>query len=226
MSTEDDLTERDKAVLGHIPDKSTPATVSRSETSDEAEGACEHEERFQKLESAVDMLQEELAKTRKELAEERQAKRELVQKINQLNDAVEGNHDLVGATNLEKYAQMTDEEKAELLPSSQQRAVEIYESWDDLAWKANGQKLLETQARANAKNNPSKIKYRLEKHFDQSLQANEIYRAMKAVAKLSGGEESTDKNGRTHITGGEFEYHVYPKADNSGTRRVLKRGGR
>ena len=52
-----------------------------------------------------------------------------------------------------------------------------------------------------------------------------MYRALKAVARLSGGEEDTDTNGRTHITGGAFEYHVLPTADGVKTRSVLERVG-
>lgn len=223
MSTEDELTERDKAVLGYTPDENPGTTTSRSEDDAEGESSCSHEDRFQQLEDAVESLQNELAETRRDLAQERKQKRDLVQMVNNLQEQIEGDASLTGSTTLEKYTEIDEEDREELLSTSERRAVSIYENWDELAWTTQHKNLMETQARANAKNQPSKIKYRLEKHFDTSLQANEIYRAMKAVARLSGGEESTDTDGRTHVTGGDFEYHVLPTADNSRTRRVLER---
>jgi len=177
------------------------------------------------LESLVESLQADIAGLEADLKAEREQKRELVQAVNRLQDAVEGRDELVGVSTLEKYASMDAADREELLSTSERRAVSIYRHWDELAWVANGKELLETQARANAKHNPSKLRYRLNKHFDESLQATEIYRALKAVARLSGGEEETDTNGRTHITGGDYEYHVLPTADGAKTRRVLERVG-
>lgn len=225
MSTEDELTERDKAVLGYTPDENPGTAATHSENGAESNPSCDHEERFQQLESTVETLQNELAETRRDLAQERKQKRELIQMVNNLQEQIEGDASLTGSTTLEKYTEIDEDDREELLSTSERRAVDIYENWDELAWTTQQKNLMETQARANAKNQPSKIKYRLEKHFDRSLQANEIYRAMKAVARLSGGEESTDTNGRTHVSGGDFEFHVLPTADNSGTRRVLERVG-
>jgi len=177
------------------------------------------------LESLVESMQAEIAQLEADLEAEREHKRKLVQAVNRLQDAVEGRDGMVGVSTLQKYASMDEGDREELLSTSERRAVSIYRHWDDLAWVANGKELLETQARANAKNNPSKLRYRLNKHFGESLQSNEMYRAMKAVARLSGGDEETDTNGRTHITGGDFEYHVLPTADGSKTRRVLERVG-
>lgn len=220
MSTDDPLTQRDEAVLDYQPEQAPEIDSTATETT---ETECDHEQRFAQLEDAINTLQADLTETREQLQKEREEKRNLVAKINQLESQIEGNHEMVGSTNLEKYSQMTEEEREELLPTSKRRAVEIYEHWDELAWTASGNELLETKARANAKNQPSKIKYRLENYFDEDLAWNEVYRTMKAVAKLSGGEEHTDGQNRLHITGGDFEFHVVPTADNSETRRVLKK---
>ena len=211
MSQEERLSERDKLVF--------EAASSNGESTDSGDEVAA---RVDALENLVESVQDDIASLQAELQQEREQKRELVQTVNRLQDAVEGRDSLLGASTLKKYASMDDADREELLSTSEQRAVSIYRHWDELAWMANGKELLETQARANAKNNPSKAKYRLEKHFDESLQANEIYRALKAVARLSGGEEETDSNARTHITGGAFEYHVLPTVDGSQTRRVLE----
>lgn len=227
MSADECLTDRDKAVLNQQPDES-PAKIERIENG--SEDADENiEARLGMLESAIEQLQDELEETRHQLAQERQEKYQLAQRVDDLERTLGDGHVPTDATMLEKYSKMPQDERENLLPSSKLRAVAIYENWDDLAWVAGGERLMETKARANAKNQPSKIKYRLENFFDQDLAWNEIYRAMKAVAKLSGQddevEEHTDAQNRLHITGGRFEYHVVPTADNSGTRRVLKEVG-
>jgi len=210
MSQREELSDRDELVL---------AAAVEAGNDDDLAG------RVATLESLVESMRAGIAQLEADLKNEREHKRELVQAVNRLQDEVEGRDELIGASTLEKYASMDAADREELLSTSEQRAVSIYRHWDDLAWVANGKELLETQARANAKNNPSKLRYRLNKHFDESLQANEIYRALKAVARLSGGEEDTDTNGRTHITGGGFEYHVLPTADGTKTRRILERVG-
>ncbi|PSQ43774.1 hypothetical protein BRD07_01250 [Halobacteriales archaeon QS_9_68_42] len=208
MSQHEELSDRDEAVL--------EATV---ESGDDADLAG----RVAALESLVESLQADIAGLEADLEAGREHKRGLARTVNRLQDAVEGRDELVGASTLEKYASMDKADREKLLSTSERRAVSIYQNWDELAWMANGKELLETQARANAEHNPSKLRYRLNKHFDESLQATEIYRALKAVARLLGGDEETDTNGRTHVTGGAFEYHVLPTADGTKTRRVLER---
>jgi len=210
MSQRGDLSDRDEQVL---------AAAVEAGNDDDLAG------RVAALESLVESLQADIADLEADLTAEREHKRELVQAVNRLQDAVEDRDELVGASTLQKYASMDAADREELLSTSERRAVSIYRHWEELAWVANGKELLETQARANAKNNPSKLRYRLNKHFGESLQSNEMYRALKAVARLSGGEEDTDTNGRTHVTGGAYEYHVLPTADGTKTRRVLERVG-
>ena len=210
MSQHGELSDRDKLVL--------EAVVEPGDDEDLAG-------RVDALESIVESLQADIVQLEADLEAEREHKRKLVRALNRLQGAVEGRDELVGASTLQKYASMGEADREELLSTSERRAVSIYRHWDELAWVANGKELLETQARANAKHNPSKLRYRLNKHFDESLQSTEIYRALKAVARLSGGGEDTDTNGRTHITGGDFAYHVLPTADGSKTRRVLERVG-
>ena len=199
MSQNERLSERDKLVF--------EAASSSGESSDLSEQVAA---RVDALESVVESMQDDIASLQAEIQKEREQKRELVQTVDRLQDAVERRDDLTGASTLEKYASMDEADRRGLLSTSEQRAVSIYQSWDGLAWVASEKELLETQARANVKNNPSKMKYRVEKHFNELLRVNDIYRALKAVARLSGGEEETDRNGRTHITGGDFEYHIIP----------------
>lgn len=214
MSTEETLTEREEAVLGQTTQQSDESSQRPTGDTDALRAATTSHER---------PLHADVEDLREELEQERETKRELVRLVNSLQAKVDGDASISGQTTLEKYSSMTPEDRDELLSTSEWRAVEIHDHWDDLAWTTQTKNLMETQARANAKNQPSKIKYRLEKHFDTDLQANEIYRAMKAVARLSGGEASTDTNGRTHITGGTYEFHVLSTTDGSGTRRVLER---
>jgi hypothetical protein len=211
LSQPEELSDRDEQVLA--------AAVESGNDDDDLAG------RVAALESLVESMQADIAQLEADLEVEREHKRELVQAFNRLQGAVEGRDELVGASTLQKYASMDAADRESLLSTSEQRAVSIFRHWDDLAWVANGKELLETQARANAKHNPSRLRYRLNKHFGESLQSNEMYRALKAVARLSGGDEETDTNGRTHITGGEFAYHVLPTADGTKTRRVLERVG-
>jgi len=209
MSQREELSDRDEHVLAAAVESGNDDVAARVAA----------------LESLVESMQADIADLEADLEAEREQKRELVQAFNRLQRAVEGRDGMVGASTLQKYASMDAADREELLSTSERRAVSIYRHWDELAWVANGKQLLETQARANAKNNPSKLRYRLKKHFGESLQATEMYRALKAVARLSGGDEDTDTNGRTHVTGGDYEYHVLPTADGSKTRRVLERVG-
>jgi hypothetical protein len=208
VSHSEELSDRDELVLAE--------TVEPGDDDDLAD-------RVAALESLVESMQADIARLEAALDAEREDTRNLVQMVNRLQDAVEDRDKLVGASTLEKYASMDKADRESLLSTSEQRAVSIYRHWDDLAWVAQGHEVIETQARASATGKQSKAKFRLEKHFDESLQSTELYRALKAVARLSGGEASTDEYNHERITGGDFEYrHVYKRSGN-GTRRVLER---
>jgi hypothetical protein len=204
----DELSDRDELVL-----------EAASEDGDDDDLV----DRVAALESLVESMQADIERLEADLNAEREQKRELVQLINRLQGAVEGRDELVGASTLEKYASMDEADRERLLSTSEQRAVSIYRHWDDLAWVANGHEIIETQARATKKGKQSRAKYRLEKHFDESLHSNELYRALKAVARLSGGEASTDEYNHERISGGDFEFRHEYKRTGQGTRRILER---
>lgn len=207
MSHSEELSERDELVLDEASE----------------DGDDDLADRVAALESLMESMQADIERLEADLKSEHEHKRELIQLVNRLQAAVEDRDELVGASTLEKYASMDKADREELLSTSEQRAVSIYRHWDELAWVAQGHEVIETQLRANATGKQSRAKYRLEKHFDESLQSNELYRAMKAVARLSGGEASTDEYNHERITGGDFEYRHVNKRSGDGTQRVLER---
>lgn len=220
MSADEALTEEDKALERYF-DSQHQDTEADDETANLAAQRAA-------ITSHDRPVERRLRDAEQQLDAQRDLIQQLVQSVNRLQDTVEGGRGPVGQTTLEKYSTMTPDDRREVLPRSEQRAVTIYEHWDDIAWKTGEafdtpRRVIETGSVANVKHSPSKAKYRLEQVFDEELAWNEIYRALKAVAKLSGGEESVDDAGRTHITGGTFEYHVQRTGDNSDTRRVLER---
>ena len=223
MSTDKHLTSKDMAALEAASTNGRGSQSSESTDVDALRSAILHTGRG---ESDGPDIRAELDEVKTQLEQERRFKKRLVAKVNRIEDAIENDGNLaVGRTTLEKFSSMSEDDREELLGPSDRRAVEIYEHWDELAWTAGhmgSERLMETKARANAKHQPAKIKYRLEQHFDESLAWNEIYRVMKAVARLSGGEEETGEYGRTKILGGDFEYEETTTADGSDTRRVLK----
>ncbi|MUV87050.1 hypothetical protein GJ631_10835 [Natronomonas sp. CBA1123] len=227
MSANEDLSDHEAAVLSYTPEQENgdgDAVADDRDSEEPVEDCDDTEDRIDALEDAVASLRNDLDETRRELAEERQQKQDLVQMVNELQRAVESDGSLDGTTTLEKYTNMTQQEREDLLSTSKRRAVEVYLHWDELAWDVNGTTMMETKARVNAKNQPSQIKYRLEQHFGEDLAWNEVYRLMKAMAKLSGGEERTNDENYTHIEGGDFEYHMESVRSTATdeTRRLLK----
>lgn len=125
------------------------------------------------------------------------------------------------SSTLEKYAGIPKDQRDNLLGATDRRAVVIYEHWDDIAEMTAKGWALSTRRSSMKKNAPSKIKTELNKILDEDLAWTQIYRAMKAVAELSGSEKSTDNAGRVHFTGGKFEYHERMTPDNEDTYKVL-----
>ena len=236
------VSDEDEAVLDYVaPENPASDSVSDVKKNGHQPATDVDDERINAVEQAVATMQEqladmqeqlsttkrELAETRQELGEERQAKKELVGKLNQLEEAVEGDVTAVGSSTLEKYSTMPEDVREDVLGTTDQRAIKIYNHWDEISWRnAENEWFVDTKSKLTTKNQPSKLKHALKGVLQEDLQWNEVYRAMKAVAKLSGGEEHTDQYGRTHITGGDFEYHVVTTADNSDTRKVLKQVSR
>lgn len=156
-------------------------------------------------------------------AEFEQFKREMVAKVNELQAAVDG-QSVVGDTELQQYATAPDDIRAGL-STNKERAVRLYENWHEIAWKQQeahgGRYFIDTKTPSMKKNHPSKLRHELETRWDENLHSPDIYRTMKQLAKMSGSEESVDEYGRVHITGGEYEYHERPTADNKSIRRLV-----
>ena len=133
------------------------------------------------------------------------------------------------------YSQMPPEEREDELTTSELIAVTIHERWSDLAWTLGGgrnfagdsaeQRIgVDTRTKANAKHNPSKLKHRLKTTMDRDLRSQEVYRALKKLAKLSGGREYTkDQGSRVEIIGGIYRYEERSTVDGQAMRRVLWR---
>ena len=184
---------------------------------------------------------------REELEEERQRRRELEEKVDSmhgtLKDLVSTVNELQGRvdgddptnprtsthyndrTLLEKYASMSDEEREETLGPTTQRAVEIFQNWED--WRdttPNGQ-VISTKMRRGRYDRLA-LKVDLQNAREKELHNAEVYRAMKEVARLSVTDNDeveavTDTSGREHITGGAFEFHEKPNPDNSSDYKIL-----
>jgi len=134
------------------------------------------------------------------------------------------------------YSKIPEDEREKHLGTSDHIAVTLHDYWDDIAWSMGGARDqisgeltdrrigVDTKTKANAKYNPSRLRHRLMQRLDRDFQANEIYRGMEALAKLSGGEEHVDEvASRVHITGGLYEYHQKATADGKDVKRVLWR---
>jgi hypothetical protein len=208
MSAEESMTDRDEQVMELLNDGEA-APPSQTDDPDE-------------LRETIHELAGELESTKEDL---RQYKTETNRRLNAIEQQLDGDVSTAGSTTLEQYASMPEDVREETLGPTDNRAVTLYLEWDNIAWKGpydDAEWCVDTKAKANQKNNPSRLKVNLERATNESLDWKEVYRAMKAVAKLSGGDEETDQYGRTHIVGGDFEYHQLPTADNSGAKRVLK----
>lgn len=148
------------------------------------------------------------------------------QRMDDLWNSLKGTDELTVAVDddsstLEKYADIPENQRENLLGTTDCRAVVIYEHWDDIAEKTTKGWALSTRRSSTKKNAPSKIKTELNKILEDDLAWTQIYRAMKAVAELSGSDQSTDDVGRIHLTGGDFEFHERVTPDNEDTYKVL-----
>lgn len=159
-------------------------------------------------------------------------------RLQQLEAAIE---DATAATDeadgppLIHYAAIPEHEREDALTTSQYIAVTIHENWDDIAWTLGGgsnytgetgpqRRGVDTKTKANAKYNPSRLRHRLKQHLDREVAWNEVYRALKQLAELSGGEERVDEStGRVHVLGGMYQYEHRATANGSDTKRVCWR---
>lgn len=157
--------------------------------------------------------------TREEFEDLQQTVKRLVRMVNNLQS-----EELDGLTTLEKYTRMYEAGETDPLSASDERAVQIHRHWGSLAVRlANGHLGVSTRTKSGKKHGPSQLKVDLELLSGEELQSNQIYRAMKRVAELSGGSAEPDQYGRTKIVGGVYEYHVRTSPDNTDheTYRVL-----
>lgn len=206
MSTDDPLTERDQKLIENMGQQ-----VEQAEEPEEYEAVCgELTGRFEALLRELRTFQGDV-KGRLSALEDGQGDAKA--------EAAEAPHTLA------KYAAMPESERGSLLSASQRRAVEIYENWDDLAEAVQAGYAISTHRSSTKKHGGSQVKSDLNTLFDVELEWPQIYRAMKAVAKLSGGTEVSDSYGRVHVQGGVFEYHEKPTPDAQSTYKVLVEAG-
>lgn len=190
-------------------------------------------ERNRLLEEKVEDQEAEIQDLRDELTGVKQT---LFSEINDLKARLDGqdptdpraNNYYEDLTILEKYAEMTQEEREELLSgnTSKLRAVMIFENWRSWAKRVDAGWLINTN-HTRGSYGKSGIKIDLEEETGEDLQSNEVYRAMRMVAKLSAKDTDdvevlTDSYGRKHITGGAFEYHEKVNPDADGQNRKFK----
>lgn len=210
MSVEDILTEDDRALLDHL-----------DEEIDDADDVAEVKE-------VAREIREKFARHR---AEFRQFQAKTERRLDALEQRQSDTAD-EDAPELVRYAQFSEEQREDVLTTRQRIAVTLYEEWNEIAWTLGGgsnyagtknnQRIgVDTKTTANAKYNPGKLKHELRRSLGEDLDSNQVYRGMKALADLSGGEEYVDEDGRLHITGGWFVYHEKPTADGNDTKRVV-----
>ncbi|NHX37848.1 MULTISPECIES: hypothetical protein [Halolamina] len=214
MSSEGVLTEDDEALLDHL----------------EKEG--DDDLTVEEVESHVKDLRGDFRELR---AQFRKFRRSVDDRLDQLEEGAQQPREGDDQTPLEVYLQMDEEDREDELSTSQSIAVTMHEQWADIAWKLGGgsnyageeneqRTGVDTKSKANAKYNPSRLKHRLKKELGWDPASNEVYRGMKALAKISGGEEVVDaSSGRVHVRGGQYEYREMATADGADTKRVLWR---
>lgn len=215
----DGLTDRDREVLDQLDTEGEPAPSAQEQIE-----ALRKEN--QELEAEVQDLRDELTATKKTV----------FSKLNELQDKVDGqdptdprsNNYYENLTILEKYERMSEGERQDLLSGSpsKRRAVLIFQNWADWSRTVEAGELISTN-HTRGKYGKTAISVDLQTATGEDLQANEVYRAMKAVAKLSVQdtdeiEAVTDQYGREHVTGGAFEYHEKVNPDASGQKRKFK----
>lgn len=163
--------------------------------------------------------------------------RRLTNRLDDLEADVENTADDNGPDGppLVHYAQIDPSDREDALDTSERIAVTMHEHWDDIAWTLGGgsnysnrrskQRIgVDTKTAANAKYNPSKLRHRLKRLLDRDPEWNEIYRGLKQLAVLSGGEEHIDDGtGRAYIVGGRYHYEERATADGGDTKRVCWR---
>lgn len=212
MSVDDEvLTDQDKALLDELE-----ADI------DEADTAAEYEEIARDLKSEFFNLRTEF----------RQFQNTVAQRFDELERQIESDTPSDEETfhKIHFYENMPEGEREKQLSTSEQVAITLHENWHEIAWKIgdsdNRRFGVDTKTKANAKYNPSQLKHRLKQYVGKDLQSTEIYRGLKQLAKMSGGDEHVeDVTSRVHVMAGIYCYQERPTADNNDVRRVLWRNG-
>lgn len=200
MSADDVLTERDAAAL-----------ESGRTSPDDDDDTPELEELRAEVERQADLI------------------KDLFKKVNRLEDQLSGSDPATAGTTLvEKFSQMDPGERDDLIGATDRRAVALFEHWWDIAKQAgNGNYVITTHRNSQSKHQPSQVKLDLEKATGKDLAWEQVYRAMRQLAKLSVPERddtstSTDEYGRKTIAGGAFEYHEKATPDGSDTYKLVE----
>jgi cell division protein FtsB len=216
---DDRLTQRDRQVLDQLDGEADPDLTAQEQID-------ALQKQNEALEAEVQDLRDELTGTKQTLFAE----------LNKLRDAVNGTDTTdPRATNfyenltiLEKYNEMSEEERAELLSGcpSKRRAVSIFQNWDDWSKKVSAGQLISTN-HTRGRYNKIALKVDLQGETDEDLQNVEVYRAMKTLAKLSVQDPDdvdcvTDQYGREHVTGGAFEFHEKVNPDSGSHFKYVK----
>lgn len=129
---------------------------------------------------------------------------------------------------IQQLSTIPEDDRDDVLATSKRIALVLHENWEDISWRLGDYEQrrfgVDTKTRANAKYNPSRLRYELKRELDRDLQSTEIYRGMKRLATLSGGEERVDAStSRVHISGGLYQFREMVTADGADTKRVLWR---
>lgn len=220
MSAGDTLTEEDRALLDHL-----------DEDIDEAESEDELEEVARDLREKIREQREQIRNLEQQFNEFQQS---VDQRLSQLEerDAAAEKDEVVP---LETWLQLDEEAREEELSTSDKIALTIHENWHDIAWTMGGgsnyagtrsdQRVgVDTNTKANAKYNPSRLKHRLKKELDFEPHHEQVHRGLKRLADATGGEEEIDvSSSRALVIGGWYEYRELPTPDGNDTKRVLWR---
>jgi len=191
------------------------------------------EVQLENLRAENERLETEIEEVRDELEA---WKRTFASRINDLGDRINGEdptdprrgsfyEDL---TIIEKYSRMSESEREELLEgnTSKLRAILMFENWRDWSKTVDAGALISTN-HTRGRYNKIAVKVDLQSATGETLENIEVYRAMKALARLSVQEpddvqELTDEFGREHIRGGAFEYHDKVNPDSGSHFKIVK----
>jgi len=207
------LSERDRQVL----EASGGGLESEVVDGEDAEEGVEYVRRdeFDELRDLVETTRREMAKLRGRVTEIEES----------ADSGVSVSDD---APLIEKYRQMLENGDMDVFDNQPtlRRAVEIHQQWHD--WKQSlgtsdsWSQGISTSTRSNRRYKPMQIKVDLEGSTIPSgdLEAKEVHRAMKMLAKKSGQDEDdiqihNDDGSRKHITGGIYEYHQRTSPDHT-----------